>query len=347
MAKIKCQTPTQVIDVADWQPGSEEYLILPGTRVKTTFFCSSNQYSFCQHGRPYLFKLSPTSKTGEDKYPEEFWMEVFAYQLGCALGVEVPPAFVAINSQNGKTGALIEWFLKGKLLPGLLSSHSLFIKTENFFPGGDFIQNEIPNYDRKKGTQHNFISIAKLCERLYSEGSLYTDWQSYWAEVLTFDALLGNGDRHQENWGFIKTIPFTISLSANAVTQNLSNLRLAPAFDNSSSMGREIFTENFSTTDLKKYIQRGKHHMRWDINTPQMGHAEMLVKFCQTYPQLQDIILQQLSIHTGIFEEILSRLTEFDIPKPFVKLSQQRANFMLKLTSLRQKYLLEMVEKAL
>lgn len=347
MAEIKYQAPTQVIDLANWQQDSEEYLILPGTRIKSTYFCSNNQTSFCHHGRPYLFKLSPTSKTGEEKYPEEFWVEVFAYQLGCALNIEVPPAFVAINSQNRQSGALIEWFLKGKLIPSLLSNHSLFIKTENFFPGGDFIQNEIPNYDRKKGTQHNFTSIAKLCERLYTQGSLYTDWQTYWAKVLTFDALLGNGDRHQENWGFIKTIPFSISLSANTVTQSLSNLRLAPAFDNGSSMGREIFEQNFNTTDLKRYIERGKHHMRWDIDTPPMGHAEMLVRFCQTYPLFKDTILQQLSVNSGVFEKILSYLTEFDISKPFVKLSQQRADFMLRLIILRQKYLLEMVEKSL
>jgi hypothetical protein len=346
--KLKYQASTQVIDVADWHE-DREFSILPGTRVKSAHFCSSPNYQFCQPGHRYLFKLSSESRDGTDKYPEEFWIEIFAYQLGTLMGLEVPPAFVAINSSNGKSGAVIEWFLKGISIQGLGSSQATqFIQTEDFSSGGDFIQNEIIDYDRKKGTQHNFTTIAKLCARLQKQHILYTDWQSYWAKVLAFDALIGNGDRHQENWGFIKTIPLTQSLGFISTTaKHLSNHRLAPAFDNGSSMGREILEKDFKDFDVEKYVKKGTHHLRWDISTSKMGHAEMLINFCRSYPILRTAMIDFLKFKQNDIEAILSRLSSYNLPKPFVNLNTHRAEFMLKLLCFRQQYLLETLEKFL
>ena len=51
----------------------------------------------------------------------------------------------------------------------------------------------------------------------------------YWARIFAFDALVGNTDRHQENWGL---------LWSN--TGGIPRVRFSPAFDNGTSLGHEI-----------------------------------------------------------------------------------------------------------
>lgn len=81
-------------------------------------------------------------KKSVKRYPDQYWGEVVAYQVGDMLGVTVPPAYAAFNSKNGQSGALIEWFYED----GLASLVS----------GGNYMQYIYPEYDRKKGTEHNF-----------------------------------------------------------------------------------------------------------------------------------------------------------------------------------------------
>jgi hypothetical protein len=33
------------------------------------------------------------------------------------------------------------------------------------------------------------------------QNPLKTNWQQWWVDALLFDALIGNTDRHQDNWG--------------------------------------------------------------------------------------------------------------------------------------------------
>lgn len=165
----------QAVDVCNWRRDEEFAQYPEGARDKTLVYCPSPApYNFLRSGHRYLFKLS------SPRYPEQFWMEVFAYLLGIKMDIPVPPAFVAYDSKKNQSGALIEWFLNSIPLLG----------DENYIPGGDYCQQYIPNFDRKKGKQHNFETVSQIFEDLNKKHPHFnTDWKSYWAKAFIFDAL--------------------------------------------------------------------------------------------------------------------------------------------------------------
>ncbi len=314
---IAQQPYDQPIDVIDWAM-VEEYAQYPeGARVKALLLCPESQsFKFLRANHRYLFKQS------SHNYPEQYWMEIFAYYLGMAMRVPVPPAFVAYNSSNGKTAALIEWFL--------------FSNTEESISGGDFCTRYIPNYDRKKGTQHNFQSVIKIFSDLESENNVNLNWIEYWAKTFVFDALIGNTDRHQDNWCVIED-----------KHNNNKLIRIGPVFDNGTSMGHEILKEDFQKYDDKKvldrYIAKGWHHMRWAVEEKQPKHRELLIRFLQAYPEKKSTLLDCLApINEDLLKSIFINLIKFDVP---VQLTADRADFMLKLVARRQLLLIEELDR--
>lgn len=312
------QKTNQVVDVALWQR-SQEFAQYPvGAREKTLLYCSSlAPYPFLRAGHLYLFKHSVA------RYPEQFWVEIFAYRLGVLMGVPVPPAFAAFDSATGQPAALIEWFLEDQQNR----------VSEIYVAGGDYCQQYIPEYERTKGRQHNFKLITQICEDLERNSKLQKDWLVYWAKALLFDALIGNTDRHQDNWGTI---------------QSSGEMRLAPVFDNGTSMGHE---QHFKKMDLfkgddhlKRYVIKGVHHMKWNVSdSAGMGHGELLKRMITQYPQVRLGMLECLQkIDESVFKLILDELVAFDVP---VKLTAQRAELMLRLLQFRYKYLLNELEK--
>lgn len=152
-----------------------------------------------------------------------------------------------------------------------------------------------------------------------------------------FDALIGNTDRHQDNWGVVwtwfsgeKPIP-----------------RLTPAFDNGTSMGHEILESNFfkfnNLSYLETYILRGKHHMKWHKDDSQrMRHLEMLLRLKKYYPSSRNHMVESLRrFKIEDIKIILRDMTSYDVSVP---LSNNRAEFMLKLIGYRHELLLRTLE---
>lgn len=305
-----------VVDVANW-PVDEEHPYYPeGSRDKQLLRCPepTPHDGLIAHHR-YQFKQSRRA------YPDQFWAEIVAYRLGLLTGVPVPPAYPAWDSRNDVCGALIEWFY------GYVERPS-----EGFLSGGLFMKAAIRDYDMKRGQQHNFATIEILCNTLARRQtnpiSMHESWPQDWARILTFDALIGNTDRHHENWGLI----------IDRARTGQTNTRLAPAFDNGTSLGHERFEQAFrnfeSATDLERYVARGTHHMRWlkdDLH--QAGHAELLLKLAEKHPQTQATMLAVLDFDFAAFERELEGLTQLSLPVP---LSPARAGFMLRLTLARR-----------
>lgn len=311
------QSSTEPVDVADWRP-DEEFEVYPeGARDKSLLHSPVDPtQSFLVSNHRYLFKHS------FERYPEQFWAEVIAYRAGCLLGVPVPPAFVAFDTDNGKSGALIEWFLGYQGEP-----------EERYVPGGDIMVDMLPSYDRKKGTQHNFNHVGRYHKLLVKSWSARVTWLEYWCDMLLFDALIGNTDRHQDNWGLLWIHRADDSRS----------VRPAPIFDNGTSLGHEIIERKLTDfTDaerLSHYVNRGHHHIRWHVgdSKPQQ-HVEMLSRLIDAYPHLAERVGSRLqSFDIEAFATMINILTEFDVP---VRLSPERADFVIRLTRFRHQNLI-------
>lgn len=299
-----------VIDVADWSDDPEFPRYPEGARDKAALFPPEPlPFEFLKAGRRYLFKQS------DKKYPEQFWAETIAYIAGCQLGVEVPPAYIAYHSKREMCGALIEWF---------------FVDGEQFFDsGGNRLQKLMPNYDRKKGTHHNFQLVQRACTRALRNG-LQGDWLLYWAKAFVFDVLIGNTDRHQDNWGFLTW------------TENGNPCELlAPLFDNGTSLGMEKGLQQVGVWDDKQceaYVNKGYHHMRWQADDAKRGqHFALVENLVRKHAHLKPVLkamAEQFSLQ--VFEERLGELTKLDLP---VRLTNERLSFILKLTKLRYRRL--------
>jgi hypothetical protein len=314
------QSIHEPVDVAGWLR-DEEFAEYPeGAREKTLIYCPSpSPYAFLIAGHRYVFKLSSR------RYAEQYWMEIIAYKLGIQMGVTVPPAFVAFDSKRGQSGTLIEWFLRRIDSSGY----------ETYVPGGDYCQQYIPNFQRKKGEQHNFETVTQIFSDLGSvHQGFQDDWKNYWARTLAFDSLIGNTDRHQDNWGVI----------INPIN---NEMHIAPVFDNGTSLGHEISAVKFNIYDeygqLERYVSRGWHHMKWSLtDETSMLHLDMLQRLASKYPDTRLIMLESLSkVNEETFSKILATLVAFDVP---VKLTTERADFMLKLIQYRHKRLLNGLE---
>jgi HipA-like C-terminal domain len=271
----------------------------------------------------YLFKLSRTTRTVE--FPWQFWCEIIAYRFGSIIGVNVPPAHIGLSTiyENGVNtyAALIEWFYDEK--------EDVYITGEQIMLG------LIEDFDTKKGRKHNLKTIRDFFKD--REEAL-----NYWARVLTFDTLIGNTDRHQENWGIIRK-------KAKLNPKEFGEVYLSPAFDNGTALGYEILEEKldkFDDAKLKSYLihKKAKHHMKWSLDEEgRLNFCEFMKKFALALPVIRPIMIKCLDFTYDQVEKALAPLVEA-ISDPKCKLTRKRLDFVLKLIFNRKRILEETLE---
>lgn len=286
---MPAKTQEAPIDIASW-PADDLFGNYPeGARSKNAIFPPNNlNLHIIVKNRRYLYKRS------NRKYPDQFWSEVVAYQTGCLLGVTVPPAFAAYNSIDGDCGALIEWFYEdGKAA---------------FTPGGAYMQRLMPEFDRKRGELHNYQAVKKVGRAFAQSGLTQELWEEKWADAFLFDALIGNTDRHQDNWGYLAI-----------KHQGKLRLSFAPLFDNGTSLGHERFEEHIASwtkANFERYVNKGTHHIRWQYGDPEgCGHFALIEKMTTDVPQVRGYMLRKIEQFDVVaLEGILDYLRTLQLP---------------------------------
>jgi hypothetical protein len=110
------------------------------------------------------------------------------------------------------------------------------------------------------------------------------------AEYMVFDALIGNTDRHHENWGFQARAgadPRTFTLSA------------APSYDHASSLGRECLDDRCEQILREKrvpaYVRAGRGGLYWQETDTKGANPLELVKLASAkYPRYFAPALQKI-----------------------------------------------------
>jgi HipA-like C-terminal domain len=323
--RIQPKMQSTMIDVASWEKDPDDVVFPQGARAKGTVVAPQSamlESSDLVAQKLYMFKRSKKS------YPDQFWGEVIAYRIGCLMGLEVPHTFAAWNSETQLCGALSEWFY---VVGRQLHVH-----------GGDLLKNAYPAFDRKVGEMHNLLDIEACFKEISQDAylDLKTNWQQWWFDALVFDALIGNTDRHQDNWGFI--------LQEN-VQQTRLNTWLTPLFDNGTSLGHERFTQrvqSWKDVDFERYIQKGTHHVKWSLTeTPPIdGHFDLISRAAVQWPQTVALSRNRLNFSPDELCNCFEDLLQLNCPVP---LTGDRIRFIQRLLRARLNRLIHTLDDCL
>ncbi|MDD2984598.1 MAG: hypothetical protein PHQ74_14550 [Crocinitomicaceae bacterium] len=134
----------------------------------------------------YFFKGSKELADGTIKFPTEFWSEIVSSKIGQFLGFNVLDYNIGYNKNgNQKIGCLCQSMVS--------NSTNKLTEGKVYLSGYDATYN--PELDKNKYT-FQFI-------RDTLQGFDYLKYISDLIEIIVFDSVIGNSDRHQENWGII------------------------------------------------------------------------------------------------------------------------------------------------
>lgn len=180
-----------------WQRQHEQM----GSKAK--FWCRADD------DRKWLFKRCRDG-TGED------WAEKVAAEVAAVLGI--PHAHVELAESDGNRGCVVLDFVGEQA--ALIHGNELLWELDNSYP----------REQRWRVTGHtidNVLRVLSMPKIMPPEGSSITgmDAVDVFIGYLLLDTLIGNSDRHHENWALLRL--------DNRVT-------LAPTYDHASSLGREL-----------------------------------------------------------------------------------------------------------
>lgn len=252
----------------------------------------------------YLFK------TPRGWQVNQVWSEIIAYHVGDLCGVTVPPAYLATDNA-GLTGVLVEFFYG---YPGAQIE-------DRFVQGADILQRFI--LDKKSGRPHGVRTNVMVTRRY---GVL--DGVAAWGRLLAFDALIGNTDRHPENWGLVWRHQHA----------HLPRVELAPAFDNATSLGYEVKEQRLDRfaagAALARYIEGGKHHCGWSQADDTRGrHIDLCVRYANSFSEAGETMKNVVRFDIRELDRRLETLTTIDATLP---LTPERARFVVDLVRERR-----------
>lgn len=212
----------------------------------------------------WLFKY-PRSNTGEH------WAEKVAAEIADQIGI--PHANVELAVFQGTKGS---------------STRSFVSLGQELVHGNQLLSWYVSDYDpdlEYNQSSHTLSNIWSVLERLFTHHKSKKTAKIRMAEYIVFDALIGNTDRHHENWGILR----------QRVDKKWKGF-VAPTFDHASSLGRELRDERretlLSQNRVGNYVSKGRGAIYWSVDD-QHGLSPLdLVR--QAIPQYPDILLPAL-----------------------------------------------------
>ena len=204
-----------------------------------------------------LKRIAIDKKTNEEIYFKyerynctESCSEKISYEIARVLGY--PCAHIEFGEDE-----------KGKI--GILNY--LFIKRE------EEEHDDAKSYINRDSTERkNFYTIQNIKNCLDKiDRSLFNDF----LKIMVFDALVGETDRHEENWGIIK---------------KNGKYKISPLYDNGCNLLREFKNEQLATQyydekkDFNSYIKRAKSVIYKDDHSRRYNLFELIEYLYQRYP---------------------------------------------------------------
>lgn len=227
-----------------------------------------------------IWLISDTGEIGLFKYPKidpqdqkettEHISEHLAHQLGNIL--KVPTAKVDIGTRDGRIGSM---------------SYLVRKNTEALAEGIHFISGVFPGYNAE--TMQDEKSGLYYCINHILESVPSVVPNRIWIQMMLFDFLIGNADRHQSNWALLLTFESKEELSIQ--------VRQCPLYDNGSSLCcyvNERQVELYAEKDIHRFeaLVDSKSRSMIRINGTEKArprHRDVVEYLVKTYPVTRTI----------------------------------------------------------
>ncbi len=207
----------------------------------------------------WLFKY-PHANTGEH------WAEKVAAGVAGCFGISRPEVRLAVCENE-----------RGSVAKSFVGDN------EELFHGNQVLAGQLDLYDpscrfdQKRHTIKNVFHALGLIFKACEDGQ---NAKRLMANYLVFDALIGNTDRHHENWGIL-----TETQGDNQYGS------LAPSFDHASSLGRELTDERrehlLNEKRVGRYSEKARGGIFWaDTDTHAVSPLELVRRGFGEYPDL-------------------------------------------------------------
>jgi hypothetical protein len=220
---------------------------------------SKEKFWFLRAGKRWLFKESRLicaphcfEPTGED------WAEKAVAEIARLISVRAARVELA-EYKNRRGSASLNFISSG----------------EHLEHGNEILAGRVVGYDKTKKlkqSNHTVQNIVKAIRSMFASEDDARIVLKRLAGYIVLDALVGNTDRHHENWGLLwhtVRIDEPIDDWDYPVMQRIYDV--APSFDHASSLGRELLDstrERFLREKrIFKYVKKGKggiYRHSWD-----------------------------------------------------------------------------------
>lgn len=135
--------------------------------------------------------------------------------------------------------------------------------------GNEVLAGWMPEYEKDKlrgQRDHTFANIINAIDATVTASDALQVKRSF-AGLLMLDALIGNTDRHHENWALI-------------LNTDSDEYTLSPSYDHGSSLGRELTDEarRDKHKNIAKYVRNGKGAIYLDATSARSENPIELVR---------------------------------------------------------------------
>jgi len=241
----------------------------PAWRREIEDMGSKPKFWFRYQDEMWLFKQARPN-TGEH------WAEKVASEIAVLL--KLPTHEVRLARHEGRMGCAVRSFLK---------------KDHTLVHGNEVLAGAIEGYDKGKHrgqADHNFQNIVNALEKRFRTPEVRLSVSKRFVGYLVLDALVGNTDRHHENWGIV--IKPVVQNDTGGVPVSKRRIGLAPTFDHGSSLGRELLEDRArqlvaDPQAINRYIRKATGGIFQNARARKgMSPIALVELIAATYPEL-------------------------------------------------------------